>query len=146
MTCLIILITIAFFPSVLAVDSSEFILELESPHEVGHGLLTMPESVENSSQSISKLSGIRLLESASENSTAYEVDMEGIEWQRLIGSSWGDALFDLEPTSDGGYISVGGSGYNDKDVTGTWYGMVDGWIVKFDNKGTIQWQKKIWRG
>jgi hypothetical protein len=142
MTCLIILITIAFFPSVLAVDSSEFILELESPHEVGHGLLTMPESVENSSQSISKLSGIRLLESASENSTAYEVDMEGIEWQRLIGSSWGDALFDLEPTSDGGYISVGGSGYNDKDVTGTWYGMVDGWIVKFDNKGTIQWQKR----
>ena len=47
--------------------------------------------------------------SAINDASSVPVDMAGIEWQKMLGGSWGDALFDIQPTTDGNYIAAGGS-------------------------------------
>jgi hypothetical protein len=63
-----------------------------------------------------------------------------ILWQKSLGGTGRDALTSFELTLDGGCIAAGVTDSNDGDVTGL-HGAQDGWVVKLDNFGNIQWQK-----
>lgn len=58
-----------------------------------------------------------------------------IEWQKTYGGENHEFVLSIDHTEDGGYVAAG-------YVEGT-YGTVghDCWIVKLDEKGSIQWQK-----
>ena len=63
-----------------------------------------------------------------------------IQWQKTLGGTNNDFGWNIQSTSDGGYIVVGNSLSNNGDVTGN-HGGNDIWIVKLSNIGIIQWQK-----
>ncbi|MBL7886997.1 MAG: T9SS type A sorting domain-containing protein, partial [Flavobacterium sp.] len=66
------------------------------------------------------------------------------EWQKTIGGKYLDELRSIDATVDDGYI-IGG--YSNSIASGNKandnLGIGDYWIVKLDNKGTIEWQKTI---
>ena len=67
-----------------------------------------------------------------------------IVWQKLIGGTGYDELFNVSLTSDNGYIIAGSSTSNDGDVQGNiWVDCA--WIIKLNSFGVIQWQKCIGR-
>lgn len=77
-----------------------------------------------------------------------KLDREGnIQWQKCLGGSDADGVYDVEQSSDGGYIVVGSTGSNDGDVEGYHPGRFgihsegDAWVVKLDREGNIQWQR-----
>ncbi len=70
-------------------------------------------------------------------------NIPGIEWQHLIGGNAGDSFFDIQQTSDGGYVAAGGTGSWNGDVPQTWNGSLDGWVVKTDSGGQIIWQTRL---
>jgi len=59
-----------------------------------------------------------------------------IEWQKPYGGSEVDYGFDIQQTTDGGYIVVGET-YSTNGAVTSGRG---GWIFKLDSIGTIQWQ------
>jgi len=63
-----------------------------------------------------------------------------IQWKKTIGGSKEDVFDVVETTSDGGYILAGRSYSNDGDLIQN-YGLNDGWVVKLNSAGTIQWQQ-----
>lgn len=65
-----------------------------------------------------------------------------ITWQNNYGGSSYDSGYDIQQTTDGGYI-VGGYTYSSAsgDVTGTSKGGNDYWILKLTASGSITWQK-----
>ena len=63
-----------------------------------------------------------------------------IEWQKVLGGTFWDYFFDIEQTSDGGYILGGRVSSNDGDITSN-QGGFDSWIVKLSPVGVIEWQK-----
>lgn len=65
-----------------------------------------------------------------------------IEWQKSYGGSGADMAYDIQLTSDGGYIVAGSSDSNNGDVTGN-HGDIDYWIVKLSSSGVILWQKSL---
>ena len=65
-----------------------------------------------------------------------------IEWQKLIGGSDYDELFNVSLTSDNGYIIAGSSTSNDGDVQGNIW-VECAWIIKLNSFGIIQWHKCI---
>ena len=68
-----------------------------------------------------------------------------IKWQKCLGGTRDDIAYDVALTPDGGFIIVGSSNSINGDVTGH-HGAVDtadGWVVKLDASGAIQWQKSI---
>jgi len=72
-----------------------------------------------------------------------KVDGTGIiQWQKSLGGSGADMAYEINQTSDGGYIVVGQSISNNFDVTGN-HGLTDYWLVKLDGTGVIQWQKSL---
>jgi hypothetical protein len=71
-----------------------------------------------------------------------------IEWQKSLGGTNEESAKSIKQTADGGYIIVGSSKSNDNDVSGnhlnanletTW----DGWVVKLNAQGAIEWQKSL---
>ncbi len=64
-----------------------------------------------------------------------------ILWQKCLGGSSYDYAFDIQQTSDGGYIVAGYSNSNDEDVSDNHGGGADYWVVKLDASGNILWQK-----
>ncbi|MBS1658536.1 MAG: T9SS type A sorting domain-containing protein [Bacteroidetes bacterium] len=77
----------------------------------------------------------------SEDYWIVKLDSTGnIQWEKSLGGTYGDKAYDIQQTSDTGYIVVGASGSNDGDVSGN-HGDGDYWIVKLDNSGNIEWQK-----
>lgn len=77
---------------------------------------------------------------------AVKVDADfNIEWQKSLGGAMFEDLKDMKITPDGGYIIVGYTDSYDGDVVGNhgdpldYYG--DGWAVKLDNEGTIEWTR-----
>lgn len=64
----------------------------------------------------------------------------GIQWQKCWGGSYDDFARSIQQTNDGGFIIVGYTDSNDGDVIG-WHGSWDGWVVKLNSAGNIQWQK-----
>lgn len=67
-----------------------------------------------------------------------------ILWQRTIGGSEGDDLYELKQTPDGGYI-LGGSSRSDisGDKTDGSNGDFDMWVIKINSNGDIEWQNSI---
>jgi hypothetical protein len=57
-----------------------------------------------------------------------------IEWQKAYGGRKHDFAHSIQQTQDGGYV-VAGWTQADKDEG------LDGWILKLDSKGEVQWQK-----
>ncbi len=62
------------------------------------------------------------------------------QWTKTLGGSSNDRPYTIHQTSDGGYILAGSTQSNDGDVSGN-HGDIDGWIVKLNNNGAIEWQK-----
>jgi hypothetical protein len=63
-----------------------------------------------------------------------------IQWEKTYGGTALELPGNIELTSDGGYIFIGGTRSNDGDVTGN-HGLCDAWVVKLTSTGTITWQK-----
>lgn len=72
--------------------------------------------------------------------TLYGQNME-IVWQECFGGSESDRAYDMIAVEDG-YLIVGGSSSADGDVSGN-IGRGDGWLVKLDNNGMMEWEKSI---
>jgi Secretion system C-terminal sorting domain len=67
-----------------------------------------------------------------------------IQWENTIGGFYGDNLYSIQQTTDGGFILGGSSesgisGDKSENSLGVW----DCWIVKTDSLGNIQWQNTI---
>lgn len=62
------------------------------------------------------------------------------DWHKLVGGTSNEEFFDVQSTSDGGYIFAGNTDSIDGQVIGLHSGM-DCWVVKTDAIGEIQWQK-----
>lgn len=74
-----------------------------------------------------------------------KVDVNGIiQWENTIGGTSFEELYDIQETSDGGFIL---SGASLSDISGDKSeesrGLFDFWIVKLDNTGDVQWDKTI---
>jgi len=65
-----------------------------------------------------------------------------ITWQKSLGGSGLEIARSIQQTADGGYLCSGSSGSNNGDVSGN-HGAEDGWIVKLNSSGTVEWQKCI---
>ena len=63
-----------------------------------------------------------------------------IQWQTCLGGSGMDGGNSIYQTPDGGYILAGSVTSNNGDASGN-HGSSDGWIVKLNSAGAIQWQK-----
>jgi hypothetical protein len=71
----------------------------------------------------------------------------GIQWQKCLGGSGTDYAYNVTQTTDRGYIVVGYTDSNDKDLIGVSnHGGGDMWVVRLNvadgtTAPTIQWQK-----
>lgn len=64
------------------------------------------------------------------------------EWGFNYGGTNADFANAVIQTSDGGYLIIGNTLSSDGDVTGV-HGGKDGWIVKVNATGILQWQKAL---
>jgi len=63
-----------------------------------------------------------------------------IEWEQNYGGYHNDVLNKLIPTNDGGFLLAGTTVSDDGDVENN-YGGSDGWVVKINKVGNIQWEQ-----
>jgi hypothetical protein len=63
-----------------------------------------------------------------------------MQWQKSLGGSSYDWAYDIQQTSDGGFIIAGKTFSNDGDVIIN-NGTLDCWIVKLNPSGVLEWQK-----
>lgn len=84
-----------------------------------------------------------------QNTTDYwvvKLDSSGnLQWQKALGGTSNERAFEIQQTSDGGYI-VSGDTYssNSGDVSSTAFGSGrDFWIVKLGSTGNITWEKRF---
>jgi len=74
---------------------------------------------------------------------AVKLDGSGnIQWQRALGGSGWEEIWDVQQTQDGGYILAGWASSNDGDLTFN-QGSLDVWVVKLNSSGILQWQKSF---
>ena len=69
-----------------------------------------------------------------------------VEWDKTIGGTGEDVLWDAKQTPDGGYILAGFSNSGvgaDKSQPLTAGGLYNHWIVKIRANGSIEWEKTI---
>lgn len=64
-----------------------------------------------------------------------KLDLHGnVMWQKIYNGGHRDELYDIQETSDGGYILAGGTqSYSEQ--------YADAWIIKLDDSGNSVWQK-----
>ncbi|QHT65779.1 T9SS type A sorting domain-containing protein [Rhodocytophaga rosea] len=60
-----------------------------------------------------------------------------------LGGKGGEYLVKCIKTSDGGYLSIGNANNIDGDVSGPAQGNYDYWVIKTDERGTVQWNKLL---
>jgi len=63
-----------------------------------------------------------------------------IQWQKCLGGNGDDAGFAVRQTLDRGYIMVGHT-YSDEGDVSFYHEDGDGWVVKLDENGKIQWHR-----
>ncbi len=63
-----------------------------------------------------------------------------IEWQKSYGGTNEDWAWEIQQTSDGGYIVCGYTLSNNGDITAN-QGNRDYWVLKVDEVGNIEWSK-----
>lgn len=66
----------------------------------------------------------------------------GLVWQHAYGGSGNDGFAGIVATADGGFIAAGYSTSVDGDISGP-IGGVDGWVVKLDGMGNLQWDLSL---
>ena len=72
-----------------------------------------------------------------------KLDASGyLQWQKCYGSDRGEQAFDIQLTSDGGYI-VGGYAQGPGGDVRCNQGHEDCWMIKINSTGTLQWQKNM---
>ena len=77
---------------------------------------------------------------------AYAQSAPSVEWQRCLGSGYGEYTRSIQPTSDGGFIVAG---FSQGDDTGDVMGhhgnatVPDIWVIKMDRLGKIEWQRSL---
>ena len=72
-----------------------------------------------------------------------KIDGNGtFQWQRSIGGAYTEIAHAVQPTTDGGYVIIGESNSLDGSITSN-LGKTDGWLVKVNSSGAIQWQKSL---
>ncbi|MBO0361037.1 T9SS type A sorting domain-containing protein [Hymenobacter sp. BT186] len=74
-----------------------------------------------------------------------KLDASGVkQWDKTYGGADGEALYDLQQTSDGGYVlgGISRSGISG-DKTEAGRGDYDYWVVKVDAAGIKQWDKTL---
>ncbi len=69
----------------------------------------------------------------------YSQPSSSIEWQKCIGGSNSELCFDLQSTSDGGYILTGLTYSSDGDVKCQSHALWSGWVVRLDPLGAPLW-------
>ena len=75
-----------------------------------------------------------------------KLDIVGnIVWQKTIGGSGDDIVYSFQKIADGGYLMVGYTSSSNSGDIGQTKGGFDGWILKFNTLGVIEWQK-TWGG
>ena len=66
-----------------------------------------------------------------------------LQWQKALGGSMDDEANSIQQTSDGGFIVVGNTNSIDGDFTNKKKDKgFDYWVIKLDESGNIQWQKR----
>lgn len=71
-----------------------------------------------------------------------KLNLQGlITWQRTYGGTAKDLGYNVSLTADGGYIVCGESASN-ANILGT-SGTIDGWVLKLDGDGIVQWSKVL---
>jgi len=71
-----------------------------------------------------------------------KIDNAGtLQWEKTFGGSNYDAIRTIQPTTDNGYLLGGTTNSRDGDVESGNKGAFDGWVVKIDNTGTLEWEK-----
>ena len=65
-----------------------------------------------------------------------------LQWKKVLGGTGPDFAYYCLETEDGGYVVAGYAFSNDYDVSGN-HGDFDGWVVKLNSVGAIQWQKSF---
>jgi hypothetical protein len=65
-----------------------------------------------------------------------------IEWQKTYGGSFYDKAVSVIETHDGGYF-IGGHSQSDNFDLSNHYGFFDGWVIKLNHQGELQWKKSI---
>ncbi|HLP93896.1 MAG TPA: T9SS type A sorting domain-containing protein [Saprospiraceae bacterium] len=65
-----------------------------------------------------------------------------ILWQRCYGGSGTEEAWDIEETSDGGFVFVGRSSSSDGDLSVN-NGSFDFWVVRLNQQGDLIWQKSL---
>lgn len=79
----------------------------------------------------------------SEDFWVAKLDASGsLQWQKSLGGTSSDIAKSVIQTPDGGYLVAGTTYSNDNDVSGA-HGSSDGWLVKLDTSGVVQWQKAV---
>lgn len=70
------------------------------------------------------------------------LDSDGTElWARTYGGSTIDIGQSIVATADGGALLAGWTGSSDGDVSTPLHGVYDGWLVKLDANGDIEWDR-----
>jgi hypothetical protein len=68
-------------------------------------------------------------------------DAGNLQWQKTYGGSQGDEVYSIVQTKDNGFLFTGYTVSDDGDISGYHGGPADGWVVKIDSTGLIQWQR-----
>lgn len=62
-------------------------------------------------------------------------------WQKALGGTGAELGWRVQPTPDGGALTIGTTASTNGDVLSLNHGSYDIWIVKLDSSGNIQWEK-----
>ncbi|RYU96240.1 3-coathanger stack domain-containing protein [Emticicia agri] len=65
-----------------------------------------------------------------------------IEWTKTYGGSFYDKAVSVVETHDGGYF-IGGHSQSDNFDLANHYGFFDGWVIKLDRHGELQWKTSL---
>lgn len=87
-----------------------------------------------------------LISNGGYDSWILKLDATGnVQWQKLLGGGAFEYANHVQQTADGGYMVCGNSGSsNAGTLTGvTGNGLSDGWLIKLDAAGNLQWQKLL---
>jgi hypothetical protein len=70
-----------------------------------------------------------------------KIDNDGeLLWQKTIGGSREDWLYNIKSAGDGNYLMAGWTLSDDGDVSSN-HGNTDAWIVKVNDQGVVIWEK-----
>lgn len=90
------------------------------------------------------VSGLHVLSTRNDAWVVKLSNLGAIEWQKALGGTGIDDGYDIQQTTDGGYIMTGTESSTDGDLAGVQQPQAsNGWILKLSSIGEIQWQKGI---